>query len=80
MAVITPLNDCEKEGTLYFIPFSSTLKLTEVILGPLCSLSLQKVRRIVKHNYLAVTTFKARLASKSFRIIPSGKTVPTISA
>ena len=76
--VIATLEACEKEGTLYFLPLNGTLKLTEVILGPLCTLSLTKVRRMVDKHHEAVASFKARLAFKSFRLFRDGKTVKTI--
>ena len=36
------------ERKLKFYPFSDTLKLAEVILGPQCDMSLNDVRRLIK--------------------------------
>ncbi|MEQ1574157.1 MAG: hypothetical protein ABL993_07915 [Vicinamibacterales bacterium] len=40
---IVELEHAVKEGTLYFWPWSEQLQLKEVILGPLCCLSLEQV-------------------------------------
>jgi hypothetical protein len=76
--ILTPLEDGEKEGSLYFLPFSKTLRLVEMILGPACNLNLLKLRKLINEHHRDVTTFKARLAYRSFRIIAQGNTVPTI--
>jgi len=76
--ILTSLQEGDKEGSLYFLPFSKKIKLVEVILGPACHLNLLKVRKLVNEHHRDVTTFEARLAFRSFRIIARGKSVPTI--
>jgi hypothetical protein len=71
-----PLKDSIKEGRLHFHPFDKDLKLVEVILGHQCDLSLDAVRDLTQRHYQNVTTFKARLAFKSFDVVPNEKTVP----
>jgi Protein of unknown function (DUF2971) len=74
--ILSPLEKGEKEGGLYFLPFSSRLSLMEVILGPTCDFSISKMRELVDQHHDGVTTFHARLADRSFRIIAKGRTVP----
>ena len=73
--ILCNLADSELEGGLYFMPFSGNLKLVEVILGPLCDLNLRKIHALVGRSYHGVMVYKARLAFRSFRIIPDGKSV-----
>ena len=70
------LDNKEKYDGLYFLNFGETLKLREVVLGPLCSLNLRHVRATVNHHHSGVTTFKARLAFKFFKVVPDARTVP----
>lgn len=76
--LFVPLGDSKvrREANLHFFPFGGDLELREVILGPLCGMSLDAVRRMVDANYTGVTTIKARLAVQSFAIVPAEKTVP----
>ena len=48
--VLVELRNCEIEGRLHFRPFDQTLRLVEVVLGPLCDLSLQAVRALVARD------------------------------
>jgi len=73
--LVHELDEAESEGSLYFLPISKTVKLVEVILGSLCDLDLPKMRKLVNSHHAGAMTYKARLAYKSFRIIPSGITV-----
>jgi hypothetical protein len=77
--VFVPLDDrtrVRKEGNLHFYPFGGDIQLREVILGPQCSIPLKDVRRLVKATYSGVTAIKARLAVRSFSVVPLEKTVP----
>lgn len=65
-----------KEGSLYFYPFGGDLELREVILGQQCTIPLEDVRRLVNATYTGVTAIKARLADKSFGVVPQETTVP----
>lgn len=71
-----PLSASLKEGHNYFFPFDENLQLVEVILGPLCELSLAGTRKIVSQNFPSSVTFQARLAIKSFAIVPKESTLP----
>jgi hypothetical protein len=73
--LLLELRKLETEGNLNFKVFGSNMRLREVILGPLCSLSLKRIRRLVDEHHKNVVTFKARLANRSFRIIAQGNTV-----
>lgn len=77
--VICELKRSEQEGGLYFAPFDKKLKLTEVILGPLCDLDLTRIRTLVDYHHDDAITYKARLAFRSFRIIPLGSSVTLAS-
>lgn len=75
--ILAPLKESDQEGGLYFLPFSrKKLRLVEVILGPMCDFSVSKMRELVSQHHNGVTTFQARLADRSFRIIAKGSTVP----
>lgn len=76
--ILAPLASAEQEGLLYFISFGTMLRLVEVILGPACSVTLTKMRSLVNSHHARVTTFKARLADRSFRVIAQGRSVPTL--
>ncbi len=74
--VFVPLKNAIKEESLHFCRFDRSLKLSEVILGPQCSLSLHAVRQLAQTHHPHAVTFRARLAFKSFRVVPNERTVP----
>lgn len=61
--VFVPLKTAIADGPLHFVPFDPDLKLREVVLGPLCTLALDDVRKQVGAQYPDATIFKARLCS-----------------
>ena len=73
--LLLELNKSHNEGGLYFSQFGQSLKLVEVILGSLCDFNLKKMRDLVNSRHKAVVTYRARLAFRSYRIIPKGSTV-----
>ena len=73
--ILCDLTNVDKEGGLYFMPFSESFKLVEVILGSLCDFNLPNTRSLVHSSQRGVMTYKARLANRSFRIIPRGSSV-----
>ena len=78
--VSVKLKDAVEEGNLHFFDFNDDLKLTEVILGSLCSLNVAAVRTLTSRHHPGATTFQARLASKSFNIVPDERSVPLVAA
>ena len=68
--VFVRLDHSTVERGLYFYPFSEDLKLTEVILGPLCELPLATVRTFVRRTYPDAIIIRARLGFKSFNVVP----------
>lgn len=78
--ILVPLSTAMQEGRLYFVSFDDELALAEVILGPLCSLNVEEVRRVVGKQYQGVATFQARLASNTFHIVPRENTVKRLAA
>ena len=67
----------DNERKLHFYPFGDTIELAEVILGPQCTMPLDVVERLVKdHCPNPVTTFKTRLASQWFAVVPHEDFVP----
>ncbi|WP_165637631.1 DUF2971 domain-containing protein [Bradyrhizobium shewense] len=78
--ILVPLENCTEEGRLHFLPFDNELQLAEVIIGAQSSLRSEELRRIVDRHYLRnnVTTFKAKLALKSFNIVPLEPSVPPV--
>ncbi len=57
------------EGGSYFYPFDMTIRLSEVILGVMCELPIERVRSLVHENYDRVGVCKARMAHKYFSIV-----------
>lgn len=53
----------------YFYPFDASVALREVILGPLCELSIERIRELVHSVYERVAVLKARLAFKYFDVV-----------
>jgi hypothetical protein len=70
------LVDAQAEGRFHFLPFDDSLKLAEVILGPDCVLSMDHVTNVVSSQYSNVVTFHARLAWRSFTVVPKESSVP----
>lgn len=76
--VFVPLKNTLKEGMMRFCNFDQNLQLAEVILGPQCNLSLKTVRQLTRKHYPHAVAYKARLAFKSFKVVPDARTVRTI--
>ena len=72
---IIPLEKATKEGVLHFFEFNEDLKLSEVVLGSLCTMNISKIRSLVSKIYENVKTFQSRLALKTFNIVPKESTV-----
>lgn len=70
------IDECIREGRLHFREFGHSIVLIEVILGYQCDLSLDVVRRLTGAHCQDATTFKARLAFKTFDVVPDERTVP----
>jgi hypothetical protein len=60
------LDDLDLENTVYFAPFSDSLKLREVILGPRWKGDIQTIRSEVSST---VRVRQARIAFRSFRVV-----------
>lgn len=73
--VFVKLQEAIPEETLYFYPFSNDLKLRKVILGPLCEYGINDIRKLVTSLYASVIVIRARLAFKSFRVVPDKRTL-----
>lgn len=58
------------ERGFFYYPFSSDLRLTEIILGALCELPIERVRNLVSKAYPDAQVLKARLAFKAFHVVP----------
>lgn len=67
--VFLSLDPKDVENGSHFIPFSDTLQLRGVVLGPLCDLPVERVRSMVHKNYDEVSVIKARLAHKFFNVV-----------
>lgn len=67
------LDEERKESGLYFEPFTSNLKLREIILGPKCELSIKATRELVEDFTPKVEVIKARIAFTRFEVLESKK-------
>ena len=62
------LGGLSREAQLYFLPFSSTLVLRQVILGVRCDLDIEAVRKLVARFPMKVHVTKARIAYSKFGV------------
>lgn len=67
--IIVRLDSCEKDGPLYFYPFSSDVSLREIIIGPRGTKTPQKFLRLVKPVARGLRILKSRLAFRSYEVI-----------
>jgi hypothetical protein len=67
--MFVPLDPSFQAGDLYFRPFSDTLKLREIGLGPLCALQTTDIRDLVASMEPEVKVFRTRLAFQTFTIV-----------
>ncbi|AZV26941.1 hypothetical protein CT157_13300 [Pseudomonas syringae] len=63
------LSKAEKNGELYFKPFSEIGKLRQVILGCNSSVSREQLKRSLGDRYGEVECFKVRTAFKNYKIV-----------
>jgi len=63
------------EGGLYFLPFSSDLRLSEVVLGHSCPISIDQIGALLNELHPEAKIIKARLAFKSFRVVANQRYV-----
>ena len=71
-----PLNSLDAQSGLYFVPFSKTLVLRKVILGPRCDLPIDSIRDLVEPFSPKVSVRKARIAFKKFAVVLDKRSVP----
>jgi hypothetical protein len=76
LRMFVELSRAKKEHGLHFWPFSTDLRLAEVILGPLCEVPLASIRELTDATNVQAVVFKARLAFRSFRVVPDGRYMP----
>lgn len=76
LRVFVDLTQAKREQGLYFCPFGEDMGLAEVILGPQSGLSLTAIRRLTDATNPGAVVFRARLAFKSFEVVPDGKSLP----
>ena len=67
------LEEKDAEKNLYFADFSDKLKLTTVVVGAQSNVTRQHLREALGNTAPAVSTFKASLAFKTFRVVRQRK-------
>jgi len=73
--IMVELASAEIDGGLKFERFGAHVVLREVILGPLCAEDVATIRTKVDGIHSGVTTFKAELAERSFKVIASRSSI-----
>ncbi|MER9076270.1 DUF2971 domain-containing protein [Mesorhizobium sp. M0904] len=74
--MILNLKKMNEEGSLHFKDFESDLDLSEVILGPLCPISLPRIRELVRSRFSDdVRVYKTRPAYGGYVVVPDEKSV-----
>jgi len=68
--VYMSLDPATEQNGLYFADFGASLSLREVVLGHRCTLPIDSVRKLISQVDSAVSIIKARLAFKSFSVVP----------
>lgn len=69
------LDESTEEQGLYYYPFDEYIQLREIIIGPMCKLDIENIRSKVDMNYKDIKVFKARLAFKTFTIVPDQRSL-----
>jgi hypothetical protein len=69
------LSECQRDGGLYFEPFSPGLKLTGIIVGPLSEVSDADLKGVLPRG-ATIKVRKARLAHRSFDIVADRRVRP----
>jgi hypothetical protein len=65
---IVELRNTQAESSMHFWPFSPQMQLKEVILGPLCPLPIEQMRKIARNTSAEALVSKARLGFKYFEV------------
>src|SRR5258705_1810131 len=71
-----PLNDTVLENSRHFHMFSNRFQLHEVVVGQRCRVKLAEIRKLVGTHQPQAIAYSARLAFRSFRIVPIETTIP----
>jgi hypothetical protein len=66
---LVPLTWAKEESGRYFLAFSNTLTLKEVIVGARCTMSRSDVQGVLRKARLSADIKKARLSFRSFRVV-----------
>jgi hypothetical protein len=66
---LVPLDSTIADSGLHFCPFSKTLVLKTVILGPQCERSIDGVRLLVHHFYPLVEVIQSRFGRNQYRVV-----------
>jgi len=75
--IVIDLSKETREGKFYFHRFDKDMVLSEVILGPRCSLKLDKVRNVTRTTNPCAIVFRSRLEFGEFRVIRNGRDLPS---
>ena len=63
------LKGLQAQSGLYFVPFSETLTLREVILGARCDLPIESLRHLVQSFFPPVKVMRSRIAYTKFAVV-----------
>jgi hypothetical protein len=69
MRLFVSLENITPEGSYYFEDFSDALNLREVILGPKCTIPIDRIRNLVSGYKLKVEVIKSRIAFTRFEVL-----------
>jgi hypothetical protein len=70
------LDEKDKKTGLYFMDFSDTLELKEIIVGSRSKIKLKELHQIISPYIKGVEIIKARLAFKSYSVVINNKYKP----
>ena len=67
------LDEEDRKTGLYFMEFSDTLKLKEIVVGPRNERKLKELHQIISPHIKGVEILHARLAFKSYSVVPNNR-------
>jgi hypothetical protein len=73
---VLPLQNADREESLYFLRFSDHLRLKEVVAGPRCLVAKKEIVTSLGDASHGIAITKARLAFGSFSVVPDRRGFP----
>lgn len=73
--LIFQLEHVQREGPNYFVPYCDILSLQEVVVGLRSKITNESLRSSLSHEDKEVPIIRTRLATDSYKVLPSSRTI-----